>query len=76
MMPMEQWDLLYSPIYLACSKHLLGIYSLRLRWQRTTKQQSYFTCGKSAFVVAVIKLFQGCVCHFQRSRNKDLFLNL
>lgn len=53
-MPMEQWDLLYSPIYLACGKHLLGIYSLRLRWQHTTKQQSYFTCGKSAFVLQLL----------------------
>lgn len=51
---MEQWDLLYSPIYLACSKHLLGIYSLRLCWQHTTKQQSYFTCSKSAFVLQLL----------------------
>lgn len=50
MMPMEQWDLLYNPIYLARSKLLPGIRSLRLRWQHTTKQPSSCAGGKSAFV--------------------------
>lgn len=66
---MEQWDLSYRPIYLACGKHLLGIYSLRLRWQHTTKQQSYLTCGKSAFVLQLLNYSMAMYVVFKRPRN-------